>query len=194
MLNFNPESGVESLRSNQRSVAAHIDDDYYVRRFTPGMFLPDNGAVATFLTESAAQPRWPTINMPDAVSGQATVTWERPSHWLSGKLRTRYWYTSDTGSTNNFVIRIVIYTVRNGQLLNASTLGDTSTAVPGPAVALTAIRSDYIYTTTSFDPSAELFSLRIQRTGGDASDTNVNDFSLLYVRVQHIPATREANV
>lgn len=188
-LNLIPERvSPRGLQINQRAIEHHLIDDHYVRGFTPGEFVLDNGALATFLLESAAAPRWSTINMPDAVNSFGCVTWRKPTEWRTGQIRLRYWYTSDVGSTNNFFIQTGMYSLRDGELLAANTLMNINTAVPGPAVALTAIRSAYVYTTTALGSDDELFSLRIQRLGGDASDTNVNDFSLLYVEIEHIPA------
>lgn len=179
------------LRRNQRSIAAHIDDDHYVRRFTPGDFTLSGAAAPTHVIIPAATPRWPAIEMPDGNTSHSTVSWEKPSQWRAGKLRVRIWYTSDVGSTSNFLIQTAISSIRASEVLLGTTLVMSNNALAGPSVANTPLKAD-VYSTTSFTADVELFSLRVQRVGGDASDTNVNDFYLLYVRVEHIPAQRES--
>lgn len=187
-LNFDPNrTDASNLLSNQQALERHINDDHYVRGFMPGEFVLD-GTNAAFIVIPPAILQRPAIEMPDAVTSFGLVTWRKPSEWRSGQLRVRYWYTSDVGSTANFVVQIAVTAVRDGELAGGTTLVSSNSAVAGPAVASTIIRSAYTYTTTALGGDDELFSVRVLRLGGDAGDTNVNDFQLVYLEVEHIPA------
>lgn len=188
-LNLQPElaAGDKDLQGNLRAIERHINDDHYVRGFMPGEFVLD-GVNAAFIVIPPAILQRPAIEMPDAVTSYGLVTFRKPSEWRSGQLRVRYWYTSDVGSTNNFMIQVAVTAVRDGELAGGTTLISSNAAVAGPAVASTIIRSAYTYTTTALSADDELFSIRMLRLGGDASDNNVNDFQLVYVECEHIPA------
>lgn len=194
MLNFNPESGIESLKSNQRAIAAHVDDDHYVRRLTPGMFVPFATATHGTAGQSVGLGKWPTIDYPNAVSSYAVFATERPRFWLSGRMLVTIYYTSQTAGVADFAILLAVYSVpSNGNLSNTgiTTLhsGGIALAAPGPAAADDE-KSIQVYTTVSFDPSARRIGIRIGRDGG--SDANNNILQVTEVVVQHVPALRES--
>lgn len=192
-LNFQPNAiGDRALQVNQHAIERHLTDDHYIRGFTPGAFVLSGAAVPTFVSIPVAIAQWPAIEMPDADISRAVVSWRKPSEWRGGMLRVRYWYTSPVASTNTFMVRVSVLAVRDSEVLGGTSLVSTDTAVAGPAVLNTVIRSTYVYTTTSLGSDDELFSLRVLRLGADASDTNVNVFQLLYVEVEHIPAQQVA--
>lgn len=189
-VNFQPNLTDDRwLQTNQQAVERHLIDDHYVRGFTPGEFVLAD-ATATFVVVTAATPRWPAIAMADAAVSRAAVSFRKPSEWRGGRLRVRYWYTASVGSTNNFAIQVFVEAIRDAEVLTGTTLVNSQTAVAGPAVANTVIRSAYTYTTTSLGSDDELFELRIARIGTDGTDNNVNDFQLLYAEVEHIPAAQ----
>lgn len=189
MLNFQPELTYErALQTNQRAVERHVNDEHYVRGFTPGDFVLGGPAVPTHALVTAAAPRWPAIIMLDGGSSFAVASWRKPSEWRTGQIRSRYWYTSDVGSTNNFAIQTMLNAIRDAEVLTGTLLVDSTSAVAGPVVANTVIRSAYVYTTVALGSDDEVFSLRLGRIGADASDTNANEFHLLYVEIEHIPA------
>lgn len=186
-LNLQPElTDSRSVQINQHAIERHINDDHYVRRFTPGDFIL---LTATSGLDPVAND-WPWIVMADGVNSHAAVSFRKPSEWRSGKLKVRYWYTSDVGSVSNFRIAVFARAIRDGEVMAGTLLVNAPASVAGPAVAYTVVRSADVYTTTSLGGDDELFSLRIVRLGADAADTNVNDFMLLYVEVEHIPATQ----
>lgn len=185
MLNFNPEhTDPRLLQNNLRAVERHVNDDHYVRGFTPGEFAL---ITATHALEPIAND-WPEIVMLDAVTSHAAVSWRKPSEWRSGLMRVRFWYTSDVGSTNPFRIIVSSRAIRDAEVLAGTSLVFSTANYAGPAVAWTLVRSPYVYTTTALGSDDELLSVRIVRLGADAADTNVNEFHLLYVEVEHIPA------
>lgn len=190
-LNFQPErTDGTSLRNNLAAVERHINDDHYVRGFTPGEFVIGGAGPPTFVQIPGGSLRWPAISMPAGADSFANSSWRKPSEWRIGHLRIRYWYTSPAGSTNNFMVQVVVDAIRNGEVLSGTALYAAQAAVAGPAVADTVIRSADIYTTTALGSDDELFSVRVTRVGTHASDTNVNAFHLLYVEVEHIPAVQ----
>jgi hypothetical protein len=188
MLNFDPNRiDPHTLQVNQAATERHVNDDHYVRGLTPGEFVLD-GTNAAFAIIPPAILQWPAIEMPDAVTSYAIASFRKPSEWRSGKMRTRYWYTSDAGSTNNFVIQTAVTAVRGTELISGTSLLSDNAIVAGPAVASTLVKSSYTYTTTSLGGDDELFSVRVLRLGGNASDNNVNKFQLVYVELEHVPA------
>lgn len=192
MLNFSPEQvDQNALRGNQRAIERHINDDYYVREFTPGQFALDAAGV-TLVNIPAATPRWPALEFVDTILARANASFRKPSEWRSGKFRIRFWYTSPVGSTNNFIIITRIAAGRTGEVLPGTDLLFVSTTYAGPAVANTWIRSPDIYTTTSLGGDDELFTFQFVRDGGHANDTNVNVLHFLHAEVKHIPAQRES--
>lgn len=189
MLNFQPNlTDPRALQTNQLATARHVNDDHYVRGFTPGEFVIGGAAVPTFVQITAAGPRWSAISMPDGDDSTADVSWRKPSEWRSGQMRTRFWYTASVGSTNNFVVQIRVQAIRDGEVVPGTDLVNNVSAVPGPAVANTLIRSSYVYTTVAMSADDELFSWLISRAGSNIGDTNVNALQLVYVEVEHIPA------
>lgn len=192
MINFFPErADPQSMLSNQRSIARHVDDDHYVRGFTPGEFALDAAGV-TQVNIPVATPRWPALEYADGVLARATVDWRKPSQWRVGKVRARFWYTSPVGSTNNFVVNVRVAAVRDGEVLPGTDLFIIGAAYPGPTVVNTVIRSPYLYATTSLGSDDELFTLQIARDGANAGDTNTNVLQVTYAEVEHIPAVRES--
>lgn len=178
------------LKRNQRSVAAHIDDDHYTRELTPADFILD--ATATRVQIPAATPQWPAVRMPDGSQSIVVATFRKPSQWRAGKLRLKIVYTSSGGSTNVFAISYRVRAIRRGEVLPGTLL--TADPVPlslaGPAVANTEMNDSYRYTTVSLGPDDERFSLQIFRDG--AADANGNDFHLLSVEVVHISSVQES--
>jgi hypothetical protein len=192
-LNFDPELGTKHLARNQRAVERHLDDDHYVRGFTPGQFVTD-GANAVLVPFPAAAPQWPAIKFPEGVISYAVVSWRKPSEWRLGRLRLRLWYTSDVASTANFAMFVRIKAVRDTEVLPGTALYDTGVAdtFAGPSVINKVVKSAYIYTTTSLGSDDELFTLQLVRTNANPPDANANDMYLIYAVVEHIPAVRES--
>lgn len=187
-LNILPHRTDDSaLTTNLVAVERHLNDDHYVRGFAPGEFVLD-GINAVFVVIPPAILQRPAVEMPDAVTSYALVTLRKPSEWRTGQMRVIYWYTSDVGSTNNFLVQLAVTAVRADELAGGTTLVSSAVAVAGPAVASTVVRSAYTYTTTACGADDELFSIRVLRLGADASDNNINKFQLLYVTLEHIPA------
>lgn len=191
-LNFQPERlDPTSLLNNQRAIDRHLGFDHYVRTFQPGDFVL-SGAGATTGIIPAATPRWPALIFADAVDSEATVAWDKPSEWRSGKLAVWVRYTSPVGSTNTFRCAVTVNASRQGEVLPATTLVLNLSSWPGPAVANTKLVFGPFYTTTSFGADDETFSLKIRRIGSDGvNDTNANDLDVLLVKVQHLPANAE---
>src|SRR5262245_27454171 len=112
MLNYAPDLVDErSLQTNQHAVERHVTDDHYVRGFMPGEFVLD-GTNAAFIVIQPAILQRPAIEHGDGKTSYGLVTFRRPSEWRTGHMRTRYWYTSDGGSTNNFAIQTSVTGVR----------------------------------------------------------------------------------
>lgn len=190
-LNFQPErTDPTSILGNQRSIARHLDDTHYVKRFSPGDFIIDAGPTA-ILINVGGNLRWPAIDMPDAAVSRANTSFDKPSEWRSGRCTIQFWYTIDVGSTANFVVGLRLDAVRTGEVLNGTNLLNINLTIPGPAAANTVARSSLTYTTTSFGADDELFALSVARIGTDAADLNVNHFRLLFVRLRHLPAQME---
>lgn len=193
-INFNPEHVLPgSLVANQRSVAQHFDDGYYRRRFTPGEFVLALGAQhATVGTN-----RWPAIEYPEGALTYGVVAFERPSLWISGKLKITFYYTSDTGSTDDFALSISARALPAGANLGTGFTQLKPNApldvVPGPAVAEDEL-SEAVYTVTSFEQSAKRIGIRFGRDGTDAADVNTGVFYLTELVVEHIPADQEVHL
>lgn len=183
------------LQANQRSIAAHLDDSYYVRDLHPGVFIVD-GTNATFAQIPAAAPQWPAIKMPKPVVSIAIASWRKPKFWVSGRLRLQFRYTSDVGSTNNFAFDYRVLAIRRGEVLPGTllTANPVQVLLPGPAVANTEMVDAYRYTTVSMGGDDERLSLQVFRFGTSADDTNANAFFLTAVEVVHIPAAQEVHV
>lgn len=192
-LNYQPELATgRGLEINLAAIERHLDDDHYVRRFTPGEFVLGGAGAPTHVLVTTASPRWSAIEMPDAATSLAVVSFAKPSEWRAGHLRVTYWYTSPVGSTNAFRIQVLMRAIRDAEVLTGTLLVDLSTNVAGPAVANTVVRAAAVLTTVAIGNDDELFTLRIGRIGADAGDTNVNVFQLLYAKVEHLPAQQVA--
>lgn len=188
-LNLNTDlTTTRSIQDNWRAIERHLDYDHYTRGFTPGDFILDVGGNATPILLTVATNRWPAVMMPEGRESIAITSFHKPSEWRSGKLKITYWYTSDVGSTNNFYIGVTAYATRRDEVLNGTSLYAVDTAVAGPAVASTVKVAGPFYTTTSFGSDDELFAIGIFGQRANVLDTNVNEFHLLYVLVEHIPA------
>lgn len=159
MLNFNPESGVESLKSNQRAIERHINDDHYVRSFFPGDFILGPTGTPAFAVIPLATPRWPVVVLPKHATENpiCAAGWRKPSQWRSGRLRVRYFYTSPVGSTNNFRVLVTINAARTDEVLPSTGLLGNSATVAGPAVANTRMASPDIYSTVSLGSDDQAF-------------------------------------
>lgn len=196
-VNVNPERVSEAdLRSNQRGISAHLDDQYYRRSFTPSAFVVSLGANHGTAGASSGAAKWPTIEFPDGADTYAFIAFERPKLWVTGKLKLTIYYSSDAGSTNNFGLLTNVVSVPEGGNLSDTgvtvLLSDASpTNVAGPAAA-EGEQSVDVYTTTSFDPSARRIGVRIGRKG--TTDANANVFLVTEVVVQHIPAKQQVDV
>jgi hypothetical protein len=191
MLNFNPElTDLRALQTNQRALELHINDDHYVRDFSPGDFVLGGSAGCVHAQIPAATPRWAAVTMPkDAVANSiAVVNFRKPSQWRSGRLCVRFWYTSPTAGATNFWIQVNLDAARTGEVLPATNLMALTAAYSGPAVANTKLASGAVYSTVSFGADDEDFGLRVIRLSTSASDTNPNAMNLLRVEVEHIPA------
>lgn len=183
-----------ALVDNQGVVEDHVDDDYFIWRLTPGMFVPFATAAHGTAGQSAGLGKWPTIDYPDAVSSYAVCARERPKFWVSGRLQLSVYYTSQTAGVANFSILIAVNTVKQpGNLSNTgvTNLLAVAMASPGPTAAddEKLISS---YSTTSFNPSARRVSIRIGRDG--AGDANNSVLQVTEVVVRHIPARQEVDV
>jgi hypothetical protein len=190
-LNLRPESvDPEALRSNQRAIEAHLDDDHYRRRFQPGDFALSGTTTALV---PAANPRWPVIVFPDVAASEAAVSWERPTEWRKGKLEILIWYTAPGAGADNFWVAVTLNAIRTGEILGGTSLYTKFDAWQGPALTDTVKRFGPVYTTTSFGSDDELFSLKVRRNGNDVvNDVNTNPLHLLLVRIRHIPAMSES--
>lgn len=188
-LNLNPERSSldHDTRGNFRAVSRHLDFDHYVRWFNPGSFTL-TGAAATSATNFPSPSfLWSAVVMPNGDDSNAASSWVKPSEWRSGQLKVYFWYTSPTGSTNNFYVRTGLGAIRDTEVVPGA-LFSNDFAIAGPAVANTIIRSAALYTSVPFGSDDELFTLRIRRLGAHASDTNTNDMYLVMALVEHIPA------
>lgn len=202
-LNINPEATLRhldgsfdetSLRRQLRSIAAHIDDDYYVRSFTPGEFVPFATAAHGTAGQSVGIGKWPTIDYPNGVSSYGVAAFPRPKFWISGKIEVSVYYTSQTAGTADFSILLLICSApQPGNLSNSgiTILLNSATASAGP----TAADNEKVisaYTTTSLLPSARRISVRIGRDG--AADANNSVLQVTEVVLTHIPAQQEVDV
>lgn len=206
MLNFNPElvpttkphesvnvsSAIDwtPLQRNQRAIERHVNDDHYVRSFGPGQATLESTA-----TLAVVGSRWGVVVLPNAATTSALWTFTRPAEWVSGKIMVRFWYSSDGGSTNNFVAGLQVGVAAAGDAMHISTLilnTGTALTVAGPAAANTSIRAADVYTTANVTRAHELINVRVYRVGADAADTNANNLHIYAVRLQHVPAFQEA--
>lgn len=180
------------LRSNQRSIAAHLDDSYYIRDLVPRLFTVD--ANATLVQIPAASPQWPAVKMPDGVISIVVASWRKPRLWVSGRIRLQIRYTSDVGSTASFNVRYRLLAIRRGEVLPGTLLSanPATFTLAGPTVANTEMVDDYRYSTVSFDSDDERLSLQIFRDG--TADANANALFLSSVEVVHIPAQQQVHV
>lgn len=184
MLNFQPElTDPRWLATNQYAIERHINDDHYVRGFTPGEFVLVTATHATAIL-------WPRIVMTAAATSYGAVSWRKPSEWRAGHLAVSYWFTSDVGGTNNFRIVLDCRAIRETELLDGTSLLSSASLQAGPASAFAVKKSVAVYTSTALGSDDQLFSLRIQRDGTHADDNNANPFWLLYVEVEHIPSVQ----
>jgi hypothetical protein len=194
MLNHLPQPPFteERLYSNAQAVELHINDDHYMRRFSPRDFVLDG--VATHVQITAAAPQWPAVQFPDAASGIAVASWGKPAAWVTGRLRLRFWYTSSIGGTANFAINYRVRAIRDTEALPGTILTGNPVAlnVAGPAVANTVIKSINYYTTVSLGSDDELFSVQVVRDG--AADANNNPLHLLALEIEHIQGVTQAHV
>lgn len=193
-LNLNPElarpdsNNPNILKQQLKAIANHLDDDHYVRGFTPGDFVL---VTATHIIDGSVA-LWSAIRFADAATSYGAVQFRKPSEWRSGKLSLTMWYTSNVGSTNTFRFGLAVQAIRTGEVLGGTGLLASAANIAGPAVAYTVGRYGPTYTTTSFGNDDELFSVRVLRDGNNANDNNVNDLLLLYMTIRHIPAVRES--
>jgi hypothetical protein len=180
------------LRTNLRAVERHLNEDHYVRGFSPGMFVTTESATQVIPASSA---RWSAVSFADGSTGRASVSFHKPSEWRTGHLAITFWYTSETSSTNNFRMNLVVEAIRNGEAWNAgiTQLLAVTLDLPGPAAAPKLIVNGPTYTTTAFTPDDELFTLRFRRDGADVLDTNVTPLLLVYAKVEHLQGVRYAN-
>ncbi len=182
------------MKQNQRAVAAHLDDDYYVRSLTPGMFVPFATAAHGTAGQSAGLGKWPTSDYPDGVSSYAVAAFRRPKFWVSGKIEVTIYYTSQTAGTANFSILLALGAVpQPGNLSNTgvTTLVAATVAAAGP----TAADDEKVvstYTTTSLNPSMRRIFVRVGRDG--AGDANNSILQVTEVVLRHIPAQQEVDV
>lgn len=194
-VNYQPEpSDATTAARNERAIADHFDDDYYIRRLSAGIFVPFATAAHGTCGQSAGLGKWPTIDYPNAASSYAVACFERPRMWISGHLQITVYYTSQTAGTANFSILPVAYTCTlagNYSNTGITTLLSTSVASPGPAAADDK-KSMSIYTTTPLAQSAHQIGIRVGRDG--VGDANNNVLQVTEVVVKHIPAMREAHV
>lgn len=181
------------LRRNLRAIERHFDDSYYTRHFPAQDLIPLASTGASISLIPTATPRFPAVILTKNLGANPTcaLTFRRPSEWLRGRIRARYWYTSPVGSTNNFLIQVGITAVKTGEVLPGTSLLGGNVAVPGPAVANTRTVSGTLYSTVSFDSDDEVFSVRVVRMSPNASDTNANEFHLLGIELVHVPNTNE---
>lgn len=194
-MNFFPETSAPSvLTGNRRAVEGHLDDDYYLRSFTPGMFVPfATAAHGTAGVTAGTVNQWPSIDFPDAAVSYATVAMRRPKFWVSGRLELILFYTSPTAGAANFSAVVQVGAVPKSGNLNTGyvTLLSSIVALAGPAAANDEQESAAIYTAASFDSSVRRFAFIIGRDGADA---NNNVFQVTELLVRHIPALNEVDV
>lgn len=193
--NFNPELAETPLgRSLYRAIADHLDDSYYVRRLTPGMFVPFATAAHATAGQSSGLGKWPTIDYPNAVSSYATVSFTRPRLWVSGRLEISIYYTSQTAGVADFSILLSVGGVpQPGNLSNTGITGlfAATIAAPGPTAADDE-KLTTVFTTTSLNPSLRRIYIRVGRDG--AGDANNSVLQVTEVVVRHIPAQQQVHV
>lgn len=176
------------LRRNQRSLERHITDDHYRRSISPGsMVLEGTSAFAV------VGGRWGVVSFPDdGTSSAAFFTFERPSEWVTGKLKVTVRYSAPGASTANFRIVIPIVVAKDGTVMTAATLALNSiNLLPGPAVADTRL-SYSVFSTSNVTREFDEISVKVQRTSGNAADVNVNAFHLYGVRLEFVQSIQEA--
>lgn len=177
-----------ALRANQRSIARHINDDHYTRSISPGAMVLE-GTAAHAIVGS----RWGIVSLPDdGTSSAAFFTFERPSEWVTGKLRVTLRYSAPGASVANFRIFLQAGVAKEGSVMTVTALPLSSVnLLPGPAVANTRM-SFAVFSSGNVTREFDEISIRIQRTSGHADDVNVNAFHVYGIRVEHISAIQEA--
>lgn len=193
MIGYRQEAvDLRSVQANQGAAEEHVDDIYFTRRLTPGMFTLFGGAAHGTAGQSVGLGKWPTIDYPDAVSSYGVCAFERPKFWVSGRMQITIYYTSQAAGTANFNILVVVNTVKQpGNLSNTGITTLLATMLPsaGPTVADDE-KVTSVYTTTSFNPSARRIGIRI---GRDGADINNNVLQVTEVVIKHIPARQTVN-
>jgi hypothetical protein len=189
-LNLNPVLVDEqSMRRNLRAIERHVNNDHYVRSISPGAMVLEATAA-----HAVVGSRWGVLSLPDAASTSGLFTFERPSEWVTGKVKMTIRYSSPVGSTANFRVVAQVGVAKEGSAMATTTLvmNDMS-LVPGPAVADTRI-SYSVYSTANVTQEFDCVEVRVQRTGAHADDGNVNALHVYAIRLEFIPAMQEADV
>lgn len=189
-LNLNPSlTGEQAMRRNLRAIERHVDNDHYVRSISPGAMVLEATAA-----HAVVGSRWGVLSLPDAASTSGLFTFERPSEWVTGKVKMTVRYSSPVGSTANFRIVAQVGVAKDGTAMATSTLVMNDASLrPGPAVADTRL-SYSVYSTSSVTQEFDSIEVRVQRTGAHADDANVNALHVYAVRLEFIPAIWEADI
>lgn len=190
MINYAPDAtDLRELQRNRQSLMRHVDDSYYVRDLSPGVFAIE--AAGAIILDPATL-RYPALQFPKVIV-RARASLRKPSEWRSGALAITVEYTSPIGSTNNFRLSITADAMAIGAVLPGTSLLVTEIDVPGPAVANVPVLAGPVYSTTSFGSDRRRFGIGVARNGAHANDTNANDMLILGVTVEHIPARMEVS-
>lgn len=190
MINYAPDATEpRELQRNRQSLMRHVDDSYYVRDLSPGVFAIE--AAGAIILDPATL-RFPVLQLPKLVV-RARASLRKPSEWRTGALAITVEYTAAVGSTNNFRLAITADAMMAGVVLPGTSLLVTEINAPGPAVANVPLLVGPVYTTTSFGSDRRRFGIGVARDGGHVNDTNANDVLILGVTVEHIPARMEVS-
>lgn len=198
MLNYNSELSDNPIRQNDRSVAAHFDDDYYTWYLCPGDFCVDSNFPGALIdsTGSGGVFRYSAIRFADAAVQGVTFGRRLPKYWVTGQIRIDIDYTANGASTANFGVLVTLCTVpKAGNIITGSTSlyngAGTFANLPGPAADRDVLQWT-AYTTVPLAGDAHLIGMSIRRDG--IADANNFRLDVVGVTLTHIPALREVHV
>lgn len=191
-LNLAPDG--PDLRRNLRAIERHLVNDHYARGLSAAAFMLGGNGAADLLVP-VATPHWPAKVLPKNALANPLIStsFDKPSEWRTGLLSVEFWYTCPVASAaTNFFVQVAIQGLRFGEVIPGTSLLAASAAYPGPAVINTTLKPAVVYSTAAIGSDDEVFSLRFVRLSTNASDTNANDFHLLYAIVRHLPNVQDS--
>lgn len=151
---------------------------------TRNIFIP-----ATAFVANAGGPSFSvrTYYVPFAFDAAATegvaTQWAVPEDYASGAATVKLWWTSPGAVAGNVVWKAYFGAVAAGEVLNPPpTLATNSNTIASPLNELLAIST----LTSSVTPLAgEIFTIAIERTGGDGADTLAGDAWMVGVEIEY---------